>query len=276
MTELLNYPEVQSVVLPFASALMVAMVLSRSGFKYTGLGMIAGFLVTVVLVNGIQLLPLTATRKIIFVGVFGAMLGALFDSRPRLVLPRAPLFAVLSVAAGLWITGVALLRKAGIDLLIAGLGISAYLAWITFSLEQLSAKPLRAESAAISLGLGTGLAAIIGSSALFGQLALAVSAATAGVLASNIFLKKGLCGTALTLPASGLLGLIGCATVMFADLAWATLAIMSLVPITLRWLPVPESWPRWGQALLLTTTATLVASLALVYAGYASDSSAYF
>lgn len=273
MGDLLNYPEVQSVVLPFAAALVVAIILLRSGLGLAGLGMIVGFVITVVFVNGVELLPLTATRKIIIAGLAGTLVGALADRQAWGARNRLAVFTGLSVLAAAWVMGIALLRQSGMDLLSATTGTLAYVVWIVYWTEKSRTRPLRAESGAVGFGLGTGLIAIMGSSALLGQLALAVSAASAGVLAALLLQKKDSAGAALTLPASGLLGLIGCAVVAFASLPWLALLILSLAPMAAYWVPVRESMPRWLQAAVVTITTVAVTGIALIYAWSMSDTS---
>lgn len=273
MGDLLNYPEVQSVVLPFAAALVVAIILLRSGLGLAGLGMIVGFVITVVFVNGVELLPLTATRKIIIAGLAGTLVGALADRQAWGARNRLAVFTGLSVLAAAWVMGIALLRQSGVDLLSATTGTLAYVVWIVYWTEKSRTRPLRAESGAVGFGLGTGLIAIMGSSALLGQLALAVSAASAGVLAALLLQKKDSAGAALTLPASGLLGLIGCAVVAFASLPWLALLILSLAPMSAYWVPVRESMPRWLQAAVVTITTVAVTGIALIYAWSMSDTS---
>ena len=278
MTDLLNFPEVQSFVLPLLAALLVGAIAHRFSIAQRGIGMIAGFIVTVLFVNGVELQPLTAARKIIILGLAAAIIGAVVDQRGARWRGRPLYFAMLSILASAWVMGVALLRKNGLELLTAGAGVAFYTAWVTYWLDRLSDQELRATSATVSLGLGTGLAAIIGSSALFGQMAIAISAASGGVLLLAL-LKKGPnkegAGCVLTLPAGILLGLIGCTAVAFADLPWMVLVILSLIPLVASGLPVPIHWQRGPQATLLTISTLAVAGLALAYAWYLAGGSSY-
>ncbi len=277
MTDLLNFPEVQSFVLPLLAALLVGAIAHRFSFAQRGIGMIAGFIVTVLFVNGVELQPLTAARKIVILGIAAAIVGAVVDQRGARWHGRPLYFAVLSILASAWVMGVALLRKNGLELLTAGAGIAFYTAWVTYWLDRLSDQELRATSATVSLGLGTGLAAIIGSSALFGQMGIAISAASGGVLLLALLQmqNKDGAGCVLTLPAGILLGLIGCTAVAFANLPWTVLAILSLIPLVARWLPVPTHWQRWPQAAFLTVSTLVVAGLALAYAWYLAGGSSY-
>jgi len=275
MTDLLNFPEVQSFVLPLLAALLIGFIAQRFGLANRGIGMIAGFIVTALFVNGVELQPLTAARKIILLGIAAAMVGAVLDYR-RAHWPGRPLyFATLSLFASAWVLGIVLLRKSGMEMLTAGVGIALYTGWIIYWLDRLQHDELRATSATVSLGLGTGLAAIIGASALYGQLAIAISAASGGVLLLALRKNNHGAGSVLTLPAGILLGLIGCTAVAFADVPWIVLVILGLIPPAAHWLPVPENWPRWGQAGFLTVSTMALAGLALAYAWYLAGGSSY-
>jgi len=275
MTNLFDFPEVQSFVLPLLAALLVGAAAQRFSLANHGIGMIAGFIVTVLFVNGVELQPLTAARKIILLGIAAAMVGAIVDQRGARWPGRPLYFAALSVLASAWVLGIVLLRKSGMEMLTAGIGIAAYTAWITYWLERLHDDELRATSATVSLGLGTGIAAIIGASGLFGQLAVAVSAGSGGVMLLALLQKKNSAGSVLTFSAGVLLGLIGCTAVAFADLPWIVLVVLSLIPLAARWTPTPASWPRWLQVAFLTISTLALAGIALAYAWYLAGSSSY-
>jgi len=275
MTNLFDFPEVQSFVLPLLTALLVGTVADRFGLAHRGIGMIAGFIVAVLFVNGIELQPLTAARKIILLGIAAAVVGAFVDQRRAAWAGRPFYFATLGLLAGTWVLGVTLLRKSGMESLIASLGSALYLLWVVYWLDRLHGDELRATSATVSLGLGTGIAAVIGSSGLFGQLAVAVSAGAGGVMLLALVLKKNTAGSVLTLPAGVLLSLIGVGAVVFADLPWIVLVILGLIPLVAHWVPAPESWSRGQRALLLTILTLALAGIALAYAWYLAGSSTY-
>jgi len=275
MTNLFDFPEVQSFVLPLLVALLVGAVADRFGLANHGVGMIAGFMVTVLFVNGIELQPLTAARKIILLGFSAAIIGAFVDYRGARWPGRPLYFATLCVLASGWVFGVLLLRKSGTELLTASVAIALYTGWLTYWLDRLQDDEVRATSATVSLGLGTGIAAVIGSSGLFGQLAVAVSAGAGGALLLALLLKKNAAGSVLTLPAAVLLSLIGCSAVAFADLPWIVLVILSLIPLAARWTPTPESWSRWLRASFLTFSTLALAGIALAYAWFLASRSSY-
>lgn len=275
MTNLFDFPEVQSFVLPLLAALFAGFIAQRFGLAKSGIGLIAGFIVTVLFVNGMELQPLTAARKIILLGIAAAIAGAVLDHRHTHWPGRPLYFATLSLFASAWVLGIVLLRKSGLEMLTAGAGIALYTGWIVYWLDRLHDDELRAASATVSLGLGTGLAAIIGASALFGQLAIAISAAAGGVLLLALGKNNNGAGSVLTLPAGILLGLIGCTTVAFANVPWIVLVILALIPPVAHWLPAPENWLRWLRAGFLTVSTMALAGIALAYAWYLAGGSSY-
>lgn len=275
MTNLLDFPEVQSAVLPFIIALLIGAASARFGLAKCGIGMIAGFIVTVLFVNGISLQPLTAARKIILLGIAAAIIGAVADHRDARWSGRPLNFALLSVLASTWVLGLALSRKSGLEMLAAGVGITLYTGWITYWLDRLHDNELRATSITVGLGVGTGFAAIIGSSALFGQLAISISASGGAVMLLGLLLKNNKPGSVFTLPAGVLLGIIGCTTVAFAELPWTVLVVLALIPLAARYTPIEEVWPRWIQAAILTISTLVCAGIALAYAWYTAGSSSY-
>ncbi len=275
MTNILNFPEIQSVVLPLLAAVLIGAGAERLGRLNHGIGMLAGFIVTVLFVNGVELLPLTAARKIIVLGIAAAIIGAIADQRGTRWLRRPLHFVTLSVLASAWVLGAALLRKSGLAMLAAGVGIVLYTAWLTYWLDRVRHDELRATAATVSLGMGTGLAAIVGSSALFGQLAISIGAASGGVMLLALLQKQNKTGSVLTLPAGVLLGLIGCTTVAFAELPWTVLVGLGLIPLAAQFMPTSQRRSRWLQATVLTVSTLALAGLVLGYAWYLANGSSY-
>jgi hypothetical protein len=118
-------------------------------------------------------------------------------------------------------------------------------------------QPLRAAVAGASLGWGNGALAVLGASALLGQLGVALGTACAAVaLVQMLRGQQAPAGWTLALPAAvgaSLVGVLACAT---GELRWPLLLPLLLVaPVTLL---VPTGLRRpWQQAILLGL-ATLV------------------
>ncbi len=273
MNDFFNLAEVQSALAPFVMALAAGWVAHKSGKVPVGVALIVGFAAAALLVNGFDFRTLTAARKVILVGALAAVVGALADSRQ--VRDPLALYIALGLAAATWVFGIVLMRKSGAELALAGGAIAAYVSWLVFTTHRLNTDGMRAGAAAVALGFGTGAASLIGSSALFGQLAFAVSAAAGGFLVALLATKKNDAGTLVTYPLALLIGLIGCAAVAYAELAWIVLVILGLIPIAARYTPVLDHWPRWFQIGLLILSSLLVATLALGYAWWTSGGDPY-
>ena len=98
MQELLNHPAVQAGFAPFLAALIIAELFQR--IRLSGLAIIAGFAVTVYLASDFTIEPLTASRKIVLLGLIGAALGLLLSLLQTRWL--AALLPLLGGAAAIW------------------------------------------------------------------------------------------------------------------------------------------------------------------------------
>jgi hypothetical protein len=116
------------------------------------------------------------------------------------------------------------------------------------------------------LSLGTGGAAMLGASALYGQLGFALAAATGGLILPWLIRPH--------LPALGLmtamavaipLAFIGAAGIVYADLSWWVLPCLALVPLAVRvgWKPINNMESAWGRMILITLGGIVPALLGL-------------
>jgi hypothetical protein len=121
---------------------------------------------------------------------------------------------------------------------------------------------VRAGAAALGLGIGAGVAAILGASATYGLYGIAIGAgAGAFLLVQMITNRKTGAGATLTLPAAVGSALLGAGAVLLAKLAWYALVPLVLVPLAAR-LPVPERAPVWLQAVVASAYALAAAAAA--------------
>lgn len=260
MQELLNNPVVQGGLAPFIIALIVAMLLKP--LHLSGLAVIAGFAVTVYLVSSFSIEPLTSTRKIVLLGLLSALLAlTLFRFNWR------PLRLMLAIAGGVatvWMALRILQQQDMTHMLLWGGGFALYVGWLIFWMDTLHEAPVRAGSAGMALGLGTGGAALFGASALLGQFGLALGAAASAYLLLQVLSKNRLpCGRSFTLPLSLIAGLTGCLAVLSAQLPWYALSILAVIPLAAK-ISVPEKKGLWVQSLLLSI-ATLACAAGAVY-----------
>lgn len=263
MEELLANPAVQAAAVPFIAALVIGLLLKPVGWYWAGLGVIAGFYASVSLITGFEFTPLTSTRKLVLIGMCAAAVGLALDylaPKPRQLYP---LLAVLGGGAVLWVIWPPLLRMAGAALWMHGVGSIVYVVWILLAFEGLRNRALRAAAALMSLGLGTGIAALTGASALLGQLGSALAAGTGAFLLLGIFKKTLPVGLLMLLPAALLSGLIGVSAMTYAKLPWHSLLALAVIPLLAR-IPLPQKLPLWGQAAALVTL-TLPAAAGAIY-----------
>lgn len=122
MDELLNHPAVQAAAAPFLAGLVTAGLLYRA--RLSGLAVVAGFAAAVALISGFNFTPLTATRKIVLLGLVAPVIGLALDWFAK---PSRQLHAVLSLlaaAAAVWVFWAVLVQKDLADALRLG-GIAA-------------------------------------------------------------------------------------------------------------------------------------------------------
>ena len=260
MHALLNHTAVQAILIPFLLALFTAELLQR--MRLSGLAIIAGFAITVYLISGFGYAPLNSTHKIIWLGLasglLGIPLGLLNWSLWR------PVITVLAASAAVWVAINVLLQHTTPTALQWGAGCALYVGWLAFWMDDLHESPVRAGSAGMALGLGTGLAILMAGASVLGKFDLAVGAAAAAFLfimfVSNSHLS---CGRSFTLPLSLIAGVTGSLVVLTGKLPWYTLAVLAVIPLAAK-LPASDKSPVWVQATLLSA-ATLACALGAVY-----------
>lgn len=260
MEALLANPAVQGGVAPFIAGLAVAIVLGR--FNLAGLAVAAGFCACAYLLNGLAFEPLTATRKIILVTVAAAVVGVVVDGAARSARAGGTALALACGAAAIWVFWSALsqrpLQEAAASGALAAIVVAATV-WLCHGLRD---APLRAGAAALGLGIGAGVAAILGASATYGLYGIAIGAgAGAFLLAQMVTNRKTTAGATLTLPAAVGSALFAAGAVLLAKLAWYALVPLVLVPLAAR-LPVPERAPVWLQSIVASSYALAAAAAA--------------
>ena len=260
MQELLDHPAVQGGLAPFVIALIVAELLQR--LRLSGLAIIAGFAATVYLVSGFSFEPLTSARKIVLLGLISAVLALMifrFNWRPLRVI-----LVIAGGIAAVWMALRILQQQDLTHMLLWSSGCSLYVGWLIFWMDTLHESPVRAGSAGMTLGLGTGGSALLGASALLGQFGLALGAAASAYLLLQAVSNSRLsCGRSFTLPLSLIAGLIGCLAVLTTQLPWYALPVLAIIPLAAK-IPVPEKRGLWLQSLLLSI-ATLAFAAGAIY-----------
>jgi hypothetical protein len=183
MQDLLAHPAIQSAVAPLISSLVVALVLHRAGNLWQGLAVVTGFLVAVLLITGLSFQPLTSTRKIILCSLMLPFAAVPLFQMKCSVFVRTLLLSAAMACAALWVAWPVLGRQEGLDLWLTGGRVALFAAAIGAGMSWLDrASVPRQGGVMLALSMGVGASALIAASALYGQLAFAVSAAVGGLL----------------------------------------------------------------------------------------------
>jgi hypothetical protein len=177
-------------------------------------------------------------------------LGVLADLAFRPGRAAAYVLGVMSGAASLWVFSGVLLQKSPVQMFIVGGGIVLFVAWTVAFTASLHANSVRGGAAALGLGLGVGFAVLMGASAWYAQLGMALAAAAAGFLLAQMMLGQRIdAGMVFCLTAGVQGALLATEAHLSGRYGWVQLAILAAVPLAAR-LPLPLRWPVWGQTIL--------------------------
>jgi hypothetical protein len=268
MQELLTNPIIQSSAAPFVVGLVVAAILFP--VRLAGLAAAAGFLAAVWLIGAFSLEPLTATRKIVVVAAVAPVLGVLADLAFKPTRTTAPILGALVGAASVWVIWSVLSQRPHPEAALLGAGVFVFVLATVALTVSLHDQAVRAGSAGLFLGLGSGAGAIIGASALLGQYGLALGAACgAFLLLAMILGRRVVAGATFTLTASVGAATIAAGAMVLARLPWTSLAVLALIPLAVR-LPLPEKSPAWIQAIIASLYALAPAAGACALAWQSS------
>jgi hypothetical protein len=268
MQEMFANPAVQGGIAPFAAGLVIAVLLNR--FRLGGLAVVAAFAVAVYFIAGFAFAPLTATRKIILLGLAAPVAGIVIDFAFRPTRLGAYLLALAGAAAAAWIFWPVLAQKELSRALLLGGTAALAAAWtIGFSEIRLAGDGVRAGAAGLALGAGTGAAAILGASLTYGLYGIAVAAGSGAFLLPQMITgKRNHAGAIFMLTAAVVTIFFAAAAMILAQLPWYSVLVLALVPVAAS-LPVPAGARVWLQAVLLSIYGFAVAGIACVLAWHA-------
>jgi hypothetical protein len=270
MDTLLSNPAIQAAVAPFVVALVLTLILRRCLPGGTGLAVIAGFLVAVWLVTGLTLQPLTSTRKIIICSLTLPFVAMLLEMIPPISqstwLKRAvqTASALILVAAALWIIWPVVQRQEGMAAWLMAMPVVLFAGAVIYGAGLLS-RLQNSETAVFStqaasallLAMGVGATCLIAASALYSQLAFAVSAAVGAVIVVAMFSSQEHRLGMLTIYAAAVpVTLFVAAATVYASLPVLVLFCLALVPV-FAGLPLPKPSQRWPQLIVTCLWASV-------------------
>jgi hypothetical protein len=269
MEELLANPAVQAAVAPFLSALAAAAALRRT--RLLGIAVAFAFALVIGLTTGFAFEPLTATRKLVLIGLGTAILVLALEmpgARPKPAI-RATLCAA-AAAAAVWMVWRVLQQQEPFNATLYGLAAGAYIAALLESCLRATDDGMRTSGISLMLGLAAGALALLGASALLAQIGIAVAAgAGAVVLVQVIGGQRGPAGWTLVLPAAVITGLAGLLAVFTGSLPWYCLLPTLGIPWAAR-LVRQEGRAPWLAALLTALAGLVPMSLAVGLAWFAA------
>jgi hypothetical protein len=269
LEELLGNPAVQGGVAPFVTALLVSLALAP--LRLGGLAVIAAFAVCMYLVSGIQLTPLTATRKLLLVAVAAAALGPVVDFAFKPARVGTIALALAAGAATLWVFWPVIVQKGGLQAWLLG-GIAALSVGFATGVayQRLGGDGVRAGACALALGLGAGVGAFLAASLSYALYGVGLAAAAGGLLLPQMIRGKAtFAGATLTLPATIIGMLVACGAMLLAQLPWYSVLVLALVPAAAS-LPGPNG-AAWLQAVVFSLYGFVVVAGAWLLAWPASS-----
>ena len=268
MNDLLSNPAVQGGVAPFVAGLVATVLLGR--FRLGGLAVAAAFAIAVYFIAGFGFTPLSATRKIILLGLAAPVAGIVVDFAFRPTRLGSYVLAIAGAAAAAWVFWPVLAQKDLERALLPGATAVLASAWVVgFSEQRLAGDSVRTAASGLALGLGTGIAAIFGAALTYGLYGVAVAAGSgAFLLVQMVTGKRSYAGATFTLSVTVVAILIASAAMILAQLPWYSVVVLALVPVAAN-LPVPAGAALWLQAVLASLYGFVVAGIACALAWHA-------
>ncbi|MDH5300027.1 MAG: hypothetical protein OEW58_01535 [Gammaproteobacteria bacterium] len=232
MQEWLSNPAFQGGIAPFAVGLVLSLLLLRAG-ALQGVALLAGFLLTTALTVGLGWEPLTSTRKIVLMVILIAVFS-LFVSWLKGTGKGEGLLTGLVLAGLTWVLWPYLARLTLMDNLVVLGSIVAFAVWTVIMTALLRNKSRLSSGTAIgAMAIGLGACAVIGASALYGQMAMSIGAAALGYVLAQIIgnSSNAQSGWVLTAIGGGAIAIMGPASAIYAQVPWMSLLALAAIPL---------------------------------------------
>ena len=268
MEQLLSRPEIQSAVVPFVIAFLAYLGLRKITSAAWLWALLAAFLASAALINGLIVTPLTGTRKIILLVIASFFVAALLP----LVMPgqnlQRRISTIITQLALLWVFWAVVSRMQSSAMVLFLVGSIGLVLVLEDLFDRVADNPAKLHSAGLSLLLGVGLSATAAASALLGQLALALAAGSGGAFLAWIFTGNLTVNqrkqSITTLPYVMAPALLGVAAVIFARLPWYALIPLASIPLVVNLVPLKTD-SRFVHALLASLPGLVIAVAVAFY-----------
>lgn len=270
MDELLQNPAIRSGVLPFLIAAVLSVALRPLGWYAVGLAFVSALTVQLIMLVGINIFPPKVnTHKVIVLGLAAAALGLARDAIGGRAATWLTVSTLAAIGAIVWVVYPVLMRAESTDRVLAFTGVVAFFAALFFCVERLRPLPILPAAMLTWLGLGVGGTALLGATALYGEVGIAVGAAAGGVALTSMFGAVPRLGATLLYPGLWFSGAVGVAAAVFSNLRWYSLAPLVLIPLIAA-IPLPEHWTPRRKVILLSIPMILLAAFAIFVTWYSS------
>jgi hypothetical protein len=264
LTDLLDNPAVQAALFPFAVALALGFLLSRT--RFLAIAVVSGVVVVTALAAGLSFDPLTSVKKLVlstFVVTALALILEGFGGGPR----RARIVALSAIAgaSAVWVIVRVLQQMESIRPWAAGAAALVFVIVLVASAVAAGAtSSLRGAVVGACLGWGSGVLALLGASALLAQIGLAVGTACAAVaLVQMLRGGESPLGWTLVVPAAVTAGLVGVLASATGELRWYCLIPLPFAPFAAWWAPVGADRPAWQRAFATGVVTALPVALSI-------------
>jgi len=271
LTDLLDNPAVQAALVPFAVALVLGFLLSRT--RFLAIAVVSGVVVVMALAVGLSLDPLTSVKKLVLSTIVVTALALALEGAGAG--PRRASIVFLSAVAGagaVWVILRVLQQMESIRPWAAGAAALVFVLVIVASaLAAGATSSLRGAVVGACLGWGSGVLALLGASALLAQIGLAVGTACAAVALVQL-LRGGESpvGWTLVVPAAVTAGLVGVLASATGELRWYYLIPLPFAPFAAWRAPAGADRPAWQRACATGAVAALPVALAVGLAWWAA------
>ncbi|MGZ5196222.1 MAG: hypothetical protein ACXWB8_12355 [Ramlibacter sp.] len=262
MDELLANPAVQAGVAPFVVALVFSAALFRS--RLLGLAMVAAFATAVALTVGYSFESLTAVRKLILVGLASGVvvLAIELPGAPASARMRAGLALAIGAAA-VWVVWRVLQQQEATKIALYGAGVALFTAALLESSSRAAADVIGGVVTSLMLGLAAGALAVLGASALLGQIGISSAAGAGAVLVVQAIAgRRSPSGWTIVLPGTIIAALVLLLAVFTGSLPWYCLLPTLAIPWATR-VFAPGRCGIWFTAAVTGLAAVIPAGIAI-------------
>lgn len=259
--DIINHPAIQAGAIPFLLALLAGALLPRRLPWWSALVFAIGYFCAAWLILDGRLTPLTSPRKLVILGAAAVVVGLAYDALRAATTRLRNVPLLLAVAGVTWLIWPKLASADNWQRLLMFSAAGGYAVWLCFALRQLQDEDIGSSISATLLGLASGICALLGASALLGELAIAVGSGAAAIALFGLTRRIDH-GSGFNYTVAVLTALIGIAAVLYAKVPWYALVALAGIPLLamlLEW----RYTPAIGRIVWLTLLTSIPAAIAI-------------